>query len=218
MNKNTSKLVDTSRSTTITSEPVNATPSPVAQTDGDNALPNDQPVELIDVADGDASHHIPTPNMLLATQMLDVTEVNVGLGGEIGNTNGSDNWDAFLSTADVGIQSFGRGEAPGVALDGVQFGTFQRDFPAQTPATNRRFTNFNEVLISTENYDSEGELPYITTRRLLTKSLLVVIWRPPLGIVILGADKPLIEVHEGPVGGWCLSWKILLKCAKLDIV
>ena len=128
----------------------------MAQTVGDNALPNDRPVELPGVAGGDASHHIPTLNMLSGTQISDVAADNDGLGGEIGNPDGSDDCDAFLSTTDAGIPSFGGGEAPGVALDDVQFGTFQRDFPAQTPATNRRFTNFNEVLISTENYDSGG--------------------------------------------------------------
>ena len=66
------------------------------------------------------------------------------MGGEIGNPDGSNDWDAFLSTTDAGMPSFGGGEAPGAALDDVQFSTFQRDFPAQTPATNRHFTNFNE--------------------------------------------------------------------------
>ena len=71
-------------------------PSPVAQTVGDNALPNNRPVELPDVAGGDALRHIPTPNMLSAIQVSEVAEVNVGLSGEIGNPNGLDNWDAFL--------------------------------------------------------------------------------------------------------------------------
>ena len=53
---------------------------------------------------------------------------------------------------------------------------------------------------------------------IFVKSLLVVIRQLPLGIAILSADKHLIEVREAPVGGWCLGWKIPLKCAKLDIV
>ena len=100
----------------ITSEPVNATPSPVAQTVGDNTEKDLGPVDMPNVVGGDASRDIPTPNMLSATQISDVAEVNVGLGGEIGNPDGSDNWDAFLSTTDAGIPSFGGGEAPGVAL------------------------------------------------------------------------------------------------------
>ena len=160
VNKNTSKLIYTSRSTTITSEPANATPSPVAQTDHHNTEEGDRPLELPEVAGGDASRGSTTPNSLSGTQILDVAAVNDGLGGEIGNPDGSDDWGAFLSTTDAGIPSFGGGEAPGAALDDVQFRTFQWDFPSQTPATNRRFTNFNEVLISTENYDSEEELPY----------------------------------------------------------
>ena len=103
----------------ITLEPVDATPSPAAQTVGDNALPNDHLVELPDVAGGDASHHITTPKMSSATKISDVAEVNVGLGGEIGNPDGSDDWDAFLTTTDAGMPSFGGGEAPGAALDDV---------------------------------------------------------------------------------------------------
>ena len=140
----------------ITGDPVDATPFPVAQTVGDNTEKDLGPVDMPDVAGGDASRDITTPNSLSATQISDVAAVNDGLGGEIGNPDGSDDWDAFLGTTDARIPSFGGGEAPGVALDDVQFGTFQRDFPAQTPATNRRFTNFHEVLISTENYDSGG--------------------------------------------------------------
>ena len=71
-------------------------PSPVAQTVGDNALPNNRSVELPDVAGGDALRHIPTPNMLSAIQVSEVAEVNVGLSGKIGNPDGLDNWDAFL--------------------------------------------------------------------------------------------------------------------------
>ena len=66
-------------------------PSPVAQTVGDNVLPNERPVELPDVADGDVPRHIPTPNMLSTTHTSDVAEVNDGLGGEIGNPDGSGN-------------------------------------------------------------------------------------------------------------------------------
>ena len=103
--------------------------------------------------------HIPPPN-ISATLIPDVGEVNDGLDEDIDNPDGSDDLDAFLSTTNAGVPNFGEGEAHSVTLDDVQFGTFQRDFPAQTPATNRRFTSFNEVLISTKNYDSEGELPY----------------------------------------------------------
>ena len=79
------------------SEPFNPTPSPVAQTDRHNAMEGNRPVEFPDVAGGDASRHIPTPNMLSAMQVSEVAEVNVGLGGEIGNPDGLDHWDAFLS-------------------------------------------------------------------------------------------------------------------------
>ena len=130
----------------------------MAQTDHHNTQVGDRLLEFPDVAGGDALPHIPAPNMLSlsATQILDVAEVNDGLGGEIDNPDGSNDRDAFLNTTDAGIPSFGGGEAPGVALDDIQFGTFQRDFPAQTPATNRRFTNFNEVLICNKNYHSGG--------------------------------------------------------------
>ena len=74
----------------ITSEPVDATTSPVAQTVGDNTKNDLGPVDMPDAASGDASCDIPTPNMLLATQILDVAEVNDGLGGKIVNLDGSD--------------------------------------------------------------------------------------------------------------------------------
>ena len=75
----------------ITSEPVDATPSLVAQTDHHNTQEGDHPLELPDVAGGDASRDITTPNSLSATQISDVAAVNDGLGGEIGNPDGSDN-------------------------------------------------------------------------------------------------------------------------------
>ena len=119
VNKNTSKLIYTSRLTKVTSEPVDATPSPVAQNVGNNTEEGDRPVELPEVAGGDASRGSTTPHLLSATQILDVPAVNDGLGGEIGNPDGSDDWDAFLTTIDAGMPSFGGGEAPGAALDDV---------------------------------------------------------------------------------------------------
>ena len=117
----------------------------MAQTDRHNALPNDRPVVLPDVAGGDASRHIPTPNLLSATQISDVAQVNVGLGGETGNPDGSDDLKAFLHATGEGVTSEGGGGTPGIMLDALEFAACQRNFcnfPAQTPATNS-FTNFN---------------------------------------------------------------------------
>ena len=88
----------------------------MAQTVGDNTEEGDHPVELPEVAGGDASRGSTTPNLSSATQILDIAAVNDGLGGEIVNPDSSDNWDAFLSTTNAGIPSFGGGEAPGIAL------------------------------------------------------------------------------------------------------
>ena len=88
----------------ITSELEAPTPPRVDQTDRHNAVEGDRPVLLPNVAGGDASRHILTPNMLLAMQNLDVAEDNIGLGGDIGNPYGSDNWDAFLSASGEGFQ------------------------------------------------------------------------------------------------------------------
>ena len=63
------------------SEPVDATPSPVAQTDHHNTEENNRPLEFPEVASGDASRGITTPNLLSATQISDVAAVNDGLGG-----------------------------------------------------------------------------------------------------------------------------------------
>ena len=124
------------------SEPKAPTPPPVAQTDHHNALQNDRPVELPNVAGGDASRHIPTPNLLSATQISNVLQVNVGLGGKIGIPDGSDDWKVFLNATATGVTSEGGGGTPGIMLDALEFGACQRNFPAQTPATNS-FTNFN---------------------------------------------------------------------------
>ena len=94
-----------SRSTKITSEPVDATPSSVAQTVGDNTEEGDHPVELPEVAGGDASRGSTTHHSSSATQISDVAVVNDGLGGEIGNPDGSDDCDAFLTTTDAGMPS-----------------------------------------------------------------------------------------------------------------
>ena len=72
-----------------------------------------------EVAGRGASRDITTPNSLSATQISDVAAVNDGLGGEIGNPDGSDDQDAFLTTTDAGMPSFGGGEAPGAELDDV---------------------------------------------------------------------------------------------------
>ena len=74
-------------------------------------------MELPNVAGGDASRHIPTPNLLLATQISDFTQVNVGLGGEIRNLDGSDDWDALLSASDARVISEGGGGTPGIISD-----------------------------------------------------------------------------------------------------
>ena len=71
---------------------------------------------LPDVAGGDTSHHIPTPNILLAIPISDVVQVNVGLGGKIGNPDGSDDWEAFLNATDEVVTSEGGGGAPHQAL------------------------------------------------------------------------------------------------------
>ena len=135
--------------------------------DRHNAVEGDRPIELNDVAGGDASRHIPTPNMLSETQVLDVTEVNVGLGGKIGNPDGSDDWDAFLSASGEGVPSFGGGEAPSVTIDDFQFGTFQRNFfnfPAQTPATNS-FTNGNRRSLARRRARSGAPCSALCRRR-----------------------------------------------------
>ena len=62
-------------------------------------------MDLPSVAGGDASRHIPKPNLLSATHIFDVAQVNVGLGGEIGNPDGSDDWEAFLNATDAGVTS-----------------------------------------------------------------------------------------------------------------
>ena len=103
----------------VTSEPVDAAPSPVAQIDDQNMEQGDRPVELPEVAGGDASRGSSTHHSSSATQILDVAVVNDGLGGEIGNPDGSDDWDAFLTTTDAGMPCFGGGEAPGAAPDDV---------------------------------------------------------------------------------------------------
>ena len=108
----------------VTSEPVDAAPSPLAQIDDGNTEQNDRPVELPEVAGGDAPRGTPPPHSSSATQISDVAAVNDGLGGEIGNPDGSDDWDAFLRTTDEGMPSFGGGGAPGAALDDVQFHPF----------------------------------------------------------------------------------------------
>ena len=84
-------LIDTTRLPQITSEPDDLTHPPLAQIVGDNAEKHLGSVIVPGAAGGDASRHIPTPNLLSARQMSDVAQVNDGLGGEIENPDGSNN-------------------------------------------------------------------------------------------------------------------------------
>ena len=74
----------------ITSEPDELTPAPVIQSVVDNTEKDLGLVVLPDLAGGDTSLHIPTPNLISATPTSDAAQVNVGLGKEIGNPDGSD--------------------------------------------------------------------------------------------------------------------------------
>ena len=83
---------------------------------------------LPDLAGGNTSLHIPTPNLLSAPQISDLAQVNVGLSGEIGNLDGSDDWEAFLNATGEGVQSFGGGGTPDIMLDTLEFSACQRNF------------------------------------------------------------------------------------------
>ena len=80
------------------------------------------------MAGGDVSRRIPIPNLLSATQISNVAQVNVGLGGKIGNPDGSDNWEALLNASHAGIINEGGGGTPGIMLDALEFGACQRNF------------------------------------------------------------------------------------------
>ena len=74
-----------------------------------------------DLAGGNTSLHIPTPNLLSAPQISDLAQVNVGLSGEIGNPDVSDDWDTFLNAIGEGVPSLEGGCTPGIIVDVLEF-------------------------------------------------------------------------------------------------
>ena len=126
-------LIDATLSAMITSEPNNPTPSPVAQSDRQNALKGAGLVVSPNLADGEMSRHTPTPNLLSATPTSDAAQANAGLGGEIRNLDGSDDWEPFLNTANEGVATERGGRTPGIVLCAFKFATSREDFPVQTP-------------------------------------------------------------------------------------
>ena len=107
----------------------------------------------------------PHIHLLSATQISDVAHFNVGLGDKIGNPDGSDNWKAFLNATNTGVTSEGGEGTPGIMLDALEFAACHRNFPAQTPATNKRFANFHRRSLARSRARSGAPCLALSQRR-----------------------------------------------------
>ena len=120
------------------------TPSPVAQSDRHDVEKDLGPVILPHVASGMRRVTSPHPTChrqhKFPTSQRAMLNWVARLGTQVVPTIEK---EAFFNATDTGDISEGGGGTPGIMFDHVEFAACWRNFPVQTPATNKPSTNSN---------------------------------------------------------------------------